>query len=93
METMDIQSSIIVTSAAIEKLRREALASEVTETRLAPQLGMTRQTLASRYKAGNMKLSEFVAAAYIIGVDPAAILQTTINDYEGKSDGQPHVDA
>lgn len=84
---MNVENSIITASAAIDKLRRESRAAEITETRLAPQLGMTRQTLANRYKAGDMKLSEFISAAHIIGISPIAILQTALADRKEESDG------
>ncbi|MFC2626315.1 MAG: hypothetical protein ACFNZJ_04175 [Parascardovia denticolens] len=84
---MKVESSITVTATAIDKLRREALAAEITETNLAPKLGMTRQTLASKYKKGDMKLSEFIAAAHLIGTNPINILTSALADCKEESDG------
>ena len=84
---MNVESSITAAATAIDKLRRAALAEKITETSLAPKLGMTRQTLAIRYKKGDMKLSEFIAAAHIIGTNPINLLTSALADCKEESDG------
>lgn len=63
-----------LTSAGVRELRRAAGADEVTKTALAGQIGMSRQTLAGRFKTGDMKLSEFTAAALALNRKPSELL-------------------
>lgn len=68
-----------LTAATVLGLRRAAGADEVTKTALAGQIGMSRQTLAERFKAGDMKLSEFAAAALALNRKPSELLAAAEN--------------
>lgn len=63
-----------VAAAGVRNLRRAAAGDEVSKTALADRLGMRRQTLATHFSRGDMKLSEFTSAALSLGRRPSDLL-------------------
>ena len=49
--------------AAVDGLRRAAKANDLTKTRMAEAIGVSRPTLDSRLESGDMKLTEFLHLA------------------------------
>lgn len=62
-------------ASAIRSLRVKALLDEVPKTKIARQLGTSRQTVAKRLKAKDMPLSEFIAISELLGVSAGEVLE------------------
>ncbi|MFC2617633.1 MAG: hypothetical protein ACFNZP_00155 [Bifidobacterium dentium] len=58
-------------ASAVKSLRIKALLDEVPKNKIARELGVSRPTVAKRLKGDDMKLSEFIQTARILGADPS----------------------
>ncbi|KFI50053.1 hypothetical protein BBIA_2186 [Bifidobacterium biavatii DSM 23969] len=63
-----------LTVASVKELKRAAGADAVTNTELTVPLGLSRQTISDRFASGDMKLSEFVAAALYLKRKPSELM-------------------
>ena len=64
----------VLAASSVLHLRRAAGADEVSKTELAGRVGMSRQTMSARLNRGDMKLSEFTAAALALGLRPGDLM-------------------
>lgn len=72
-------------ASAVKSLRIKALLDEVPKNKIARELGVSRATVAKRLKSDDMKLSEFIQTARILGADPVQVLDAVIRDEKQKS--------
>lgn len=72
-------------ASAVKSLRIKALLDEVPKNKIARELGVSRPTVAKRFKGDDMKLSEFIQTARILGADPVQVLDAAIRDEKQKS--------
>ncbi len=72
-------------ASAVKSLRIKALLDEVPKNKIARELGVSRTTVAKRLKGDDMKLSEFIQTARILGADPVQVLDAAIHDEKQKS--------
>ena len=72
-------------ASAVKSLRIKALLDEVPKNKIARELGVSRPTVANRLKGDDMKLSEFIQTARILGADPVQVLDAAIRDEKTKS--------
>ena len=70
-----IESSTLVARIAVNILRKTALANEVTQDELAKHLGINRGTMSSRFRKRELKLTEFLQLASLLGQNPLKILE------------------
>lgn len=75
MLTIMIESSTLVARIAVNILRKTALANEVTQDELAKHLGINRGTMSSRFRKRELKLTEFLQLASLLGQNPLKILE------------------
>lgn len=74
IEDMLETTNASVAQIAIEYLDRMTSAKGITREALAKQLGIARQTLASRFNKRSMSLEDFCTTAQAIDLNPAEIL-------------------
>lgn len=60
--------------AAVDGLRRAAKANDLTKTRMAAAIGVSRPTLDARLESGDMKLTEFLHLAVAAKQKPSEAL-------------------
>lgn len=60
---------------AVERLRREARANDLTKSRMADAIGISRPTLDSRLENGDMKLTEFLSLAIASNLKPSEAIR------------------
>lgn len=66
-------------ASAIRSLRVKALLNEVPKTEIAKEVGLSRQTAAKRLKSTDMRLSEFIAIAEMLGENPGQVIVDAAN--------------
>lgn len=71
-------------ASVVKSLRIKALLDEVPKNKIARELGVSRPTVAKRLKSDDMKLSEFIQTARILGADPVQVLDAAIRDEKTK---------
>lgn len=86
-----IESSTLVARIAVSILRKTALANEVTQDELAKHLGINRGTMSSRFRKRELKLTEFLQLASLLGQNPLKILEQAEKQaaIAGKEKSQP----
>lgn len=91
MLTIMIESSTLVARIAVNILRKTALANEVTQDELAKHLGINRGTMSSRFRKRELKLTEFLQLASLLGQNPLKILEQAEKQaaLAGKEKSQP----
>lgn len=62
----------------MKSLRVQSLLAEVPKTKIAQAVGINRLSVAKHLKSDDMRLSEFIATAQTVGVDPVKILDDAI---------------
>lgn len=70
---------------AIDNLRIARLLEEKPKTELAQELGINRMTIARRLKSEDVMLSDYLAIATALGVDPIENLEKAIVDANEKA--------
>lgn len=65
-------------ASAVKSLRVQSLLAEVPKTKIAQAVGINRLSVAKHLKSDDMRLSEFIATAQTVGVDPVKILDDAI---------------
>ncbi|KAE8127323.1 hypothetical protein [Bifidobacterium tibiigranuli] len=68
-------NSTTIAALAVDNLRRQSRASEISQGVIADKLHTARQTINSKFKRGDMKLTEFIRIAQTVGAIPHEILQ------------------
>ena len=68
-------NSKVTAGAAVRKIKRHALADEISLEDLSKNVGISRQTLTQHFRRGDMKITEFVALASTLNLNPAAVLR------------------
>ena len=66
-------------ASAIRSLRVKALLDEVPKTEIAKEVGLSRQTAAKRLKSTDMRLSEVIAIAEMLGENPGQVIVDAAN--------------
>lgn len=80
-----------IAASAIKKLRVGAFLSEVPNTHIAQETGMSRQTVGKKLKSKDMSLVDFIALAQATAQNPVRLLGDAENKAEKKSPQVPAV--
>ena len=75
---MKVSSAKTVAATAVKSLRVKALLDEVPKTAIAEQIGVSRATVARRFKYDDIPLSAFISTAQAIDADPVEVLRKAI---------------
>ena len=71
-----------MTASAVKSLRDHSLLDEVPKTEIAKKTGVDRNTVAHRFRAGDMPLSAFIGTSLAIGLDPSKIIADAMHQTE-----------